>query len=180
MEGVWRSVIIALVIVILIGSVLLILKRDGEYEITITPGSVIRENRIGVFGAVKEPGYYTYKGNIRIGDAAEMAGGLDEQADAERANLAKWVEDGETIIIPTAGISQPTLTPVAEDRELVDLNSADAAELMKLPGIGKKRAEDIINLREKKGRFTSKEELLEISGISENLLNKIYDRLIVQ
>ncbi len=180
MEGIWRPVIIALVIVILIGSVVLILKRDTDYEITITPGSAIRENRIGVFGAVKEPGYYTYKGNIRIGDAAEMAGGLDDQADSERANLAKWVEDGETIIIPTVGTAQPTLTPVAEEKEMVDLNSADADELMKLPGIGKKRAEDIIKLRENKGRFTAKEELLEISGISENLLKKIYDRLIVQ
>ncbi len=180
MEDIWRSVIIILVIVILIGAAVLILERDTAFEVSITPGTDIRENKMGVFGAVKKPGYYTYKGNIRIGDAAEIAGGLDEQADVERANLAKWVEDGETIIIPTAGTSQPTLTPVAEDKEKIDLNSADISELMKLPGIGKKRAEDIINLREKKGRFTTKEELLEISGISENLLKKIYDRLIVQ
>ncbi len=180
MEGVWRFVVITLVIVIAAGLTVMLFERNTSDEITITPGTEIRENRIGIFGAVKEPGYYSYKGDIRIEDAVSRAGGLAENADTESANLAKWVDDGETIIIPTAGMPRPTLTPPAENNEKVDLNSADAAELMKLPGIGEKRAEDIIKLREQKGGFTAKEDILEISGISENLLLKIYDRLIIQ
>ncbi len=180
MKGGWRSVFITLVIVILIGFLLLILYRKPSIEITITPGVNDHEMRIGIFGAVSVPGYYTYKGDIRIEEAVELAGGMTEKADAGMANLAKWVEDGETIIIPTVGNLLPTLTPVGEGEEKVNLNTADASELMKLPGIGEKRAKEIINLREQKGRFTSKEEILEISGISEKLLEKIYDRLIIQ
>ncbi len=180
MNSIWKSVIITFVVVILIGFAVLIFESESPSGITITPSTGSRENRIGVFGAVKEPGYYTYKGDLRIEDAVEFAGGLAENADAERANMAKWIDDGETIIIPTAGPERPTMTPIAGEDEKIDLNTADAAELMKLPGIGEKRAEEIIRLREQKGGFGSKEDLLEISGISENLLEKIYDRLIIQ
>ena len=109
-----------------------------------------------------------------------MAGGLEENADAESAHLAKWIDDGETVIIPTLGVIRPTLTPLAEEKILIDLNSATRAELMSLPGIGEKRAGDILALREQKGAFTAKEDLLEISGISERLLESIYDLIIVR
>ena len=59
------------------------------------------------------------------------------------------------------------------------MNTADKNELMSLPGIGEKRAAEIMKLRENKGKITYKEELLEIQGISEKLLESIYDRLIV-
>lgn len=180
MEGAWRLVIVTLLAVILAGMIMLLFERAPEIEIVITPGLNGHENRIGIFGAVREPGYYSYKGNIRIEEAVSLAGGLDDNADPGKSNLARWIEDGETIIIPTFGGEEPTLTPAAEDHEKVDLNSADAAELMKLPGIGEKRAEDIIKLREQKGRFTAKEDILEIPGISKNLLEKIYDLVIVQ
>ena len=52
--------------------------------------------------------------------------------------------------------------------------------LMLLPGIGEKRAEEIIRLRAEKGKFTAAEELMEIQGISMNLLEKIYDLIIVE
>ena len=136
--------------------------------------------RFGIFGAVRVPGYYSADGPIRIGEAVDMAGGTAEDADTANAHLAKWIEDGETIIIPTAGSVQPTITPVGKESVIVDLNHAGLEELMKLPGIGEKRASDIIRLREQKGGFSSKEEILEISGISEKLLESIYDQLIVK
>ena len=180
MEGYRKLAVITLLLIIIAGFIILIMNPVKPTEIIITPGSDSREYRFGIFGAVREPGYYSAEGPIRIEDAVEIAGGTAENADIANAHLAKWIEEGETIVIPTAGLFQPTITPVGEDWVMVDLNHAGLEELMKLPGIGEKRANDIIRLRELKGGFSAKEEILEISGISERLLESIYDQLIVQ
>ena len=180
MDGFRKLAVITLLLIIIAGFIVLILNPVRPTEIIITPGSGIRDYRFGIFGAVRVPGYYSAEGPIRIEDAVEIAGGASDEADIANAHLAKWIEEGETIIIPTAGPLQPTLTPVGNDLVIVDLNHADLTELMKLPGIGEKRANDIIHLREQKGGFSAKEDILEISGISERLLESIYDQIIVQ
>ena len=179
MGWLWKTALAVILILILAGLVILIADPGKETEIIITPGIADRSNQFGIFGAVKDPGYYSSENPMRIGDAANLAGGLAENADPVNAHLAKWVEDGETVIIPTRGPSEPTITPVLQNEDKIELNSADLAELMKLPGIGEKRAGDIIRLREQKGRFESPEDLLEITGISEKLLDNIYDLLII-
>ena len=62
--------------------------------------------------------------------------------------------------------------PVLSEKS-IDINKAEAALLIKLPGIGEKTAEKIIELRNTKGKFTSIEQLLEIKGIGSKKLNKI-------
>ena len=180
MDRLWKITYVTLILAIIAGAVMLILNPRKTTEIKVKEGYTNTENRFGIFGAVHQPGYYSSSEMIRIDDAVRIAGGLTNDADVMNAHLSKWVDDGETIIIPTAGAVQPTLTPIIEGEEKVDLNSADMSELMKLPGIGEKRAGDIIRLREEKGGFSSREEILEISGISEKLLESIYDRLIVR
>jgi competence protein ComEA len=49
--------------------------------------------------------------------------------------------------------------------ERVDLNSATAAELMRLPGVGKKRAEAIVAARDKRP-FKKTDEVLRVKGVS--------------
>lgn len=180
MAGLQKIAIVVLIILIIAGLAVLILNPVRPVLIEITPGNGQMESRFGVFGAVKTPGYYSADGPRRIEEAVELAGGLSEDADVSGAQLAKWIEDGETVIIPTQGLGQPTLTPLSENALIVDLNSAAKEELMKLPGIGEKRAADIIALREKKGGFSEKEDILEIQGISEKLLESIYDLIIVR
>lgn len=53
----------------------------------------------------------------------------------------------------------------------IDLNTAPAAELCCLPGIGPKRAEAIIAYRTQNGGFASVDELCNISGISERTVD---------
>ena len=55
----------------------------------------------------------------------------------------------------------------------VDLNSATAGELEKMPHIGRKLAERIIAYREMHGPFTRPEQLLLIQGISEKSFREI-------
>ncbi len=180
MEGLQKIAVVTLVILIIAGAVVLVVSPERTTEIVITPGPKGNSNKFGIFGAVNEPGYYSSEKPLRIEEAVEIAGGLSENADEAHAHLAKWIEDGETVIIPTAGTDEPTLTPAADEFEKVDLNNASLKELMSLPGIGEKRAGDIIELREVKGGFSKKEDILEISGISEKLLESIYDLIIVR
>lgn len=66
-----------------------------------------------------------------------------------------------------------------EKRGMVDINTAGVEELMKLEGIGEKRAADIISYRETMGGFNSIEELMNVSGIKEAVFNRIKDKIYV-
>lgn len=70
-------------------------------------------------------------------------------------------------------------TPVVEHHpgkrpmQPIDLNVAEAWELQLLPGIGEKRAQKIIELREKKKRFASIDELTEVRGITDKIVDEL-------
>lgn len=63
--------------------------------------------------------------------------------------------------------------------EKVNINTADKAELMTLPGIGEVRAEAIMQYRSQCGGFSAVEEIQEISGIKNAVYSKIKDRITV-
>ena len=54
-----------------------------------------------------------------------------------------------------------------EARETVELNTATAAELRTLPGVGERTAERIIEYREEHGGFEKIEDLMNVRGIGE-------------
>jgi comEA protein len=64
--------------------------------------------------------------------------------------------------------------------ELVNINTATAAELDELPGIGAVLAERIVAYREEHGSFQSKEELMEVSGIGEGKYSELMDLITVE
>jgi len=55
----------------------------------------------------------------------------------------------------------------------INLNTAGIIELVKLPGIGEKTAEKIIQIRSERGKFKRLEELMDVIGIGEVKFNKI-------
>jgi len=59
------------------------------------------------------------------------------------------------------------------DHEKININTAGADELVKLPGIGPAYAQRIVEWREENGRFTTVEQLLQIRGIGERRLEQI-------
>ena len=67
----------------------------------------------------------------------------------------------------------------ATETELVNINTADQAELESLPGIGSVRASAILEYRSENGPFQSIEELLKVDGIGEKTLNKLRDLITV-
>lgn len=60
---------------------------------------------------------------------------------------------------------------------IININKADAYELESLDGIGEKKAQSIIEYRNEHGPFKSKNELLNVKGIGESILNNIEDKI---
>lgn len=54
--------------------------------------------------------------------------------------------------------------------EKININTADSYDLQRLPGVGEKRAQDIILYREEHGPFQTVEELTNVSGIGPGIL----------
>ncbi len=148
-------------------------KKDGIILTTALPPS---DFQFSIYGAVNDPGTYSSPEEVRLGTAVAIAGGYTENADIPLARLSNRVRDGESIFIPTMGTAP---TEVPETRKRLDLNTASREELITLPGIGEKKAGDILALREKLGGFRRVEDLLQIQGIGETILEKFYDLVTV-
>jgi len=135
---------------------------------------------VHVAGAVVDPGVHELPAGSRVDDAIAAAGGLTLEADGSRINLAAPVTDGERIYVPKVGEDAP---PVAVGSTgggsggsaggVVNLNHADAAALDALPGIGPATATAIIEHRDRIGRFTSVDQLLDVRGIGEAKLEQL-------
>ncbi len=132
---------------------------------------------VHICGAVKNPGVYELATGSRIYDAIVLAGGLREDANDSYQNQAAVVTDGMQIYIPTKSEAQPA--PDNRKSNLVNINTADLTQLMTLSGIGESRAKSIIAYREKHGSFSSKEEIMKVSGIKEGAYEKIKDAICV-
>ena len=138
---------------------------------------------VHVDGAVAEPGVYDLPVGARAGDAVEAAGGLLDGADLTGVNLAAHVADGEKVHIPAEG-EEPAAsaivsgtTAAAIQDGVVNINTADAAELATLPGVGEATAQAIIEDRERLGPFATPEDIMRVSGIGEKKYERMRDRI---
>lgn len=87
--------------------------------------------------------------------------------------------DSATAVAPKEAV--PLINQVQAPAGLLNLNTADAVTLQKkLNGIGKTKAEAIVAYREANGPFTSVDELLEIKGIGNALLDRNRAKLSVE
>ena len=134
---------------------------------------------VHILGQVVRPGLYELPDGARAVDAVAAAGGFTEQADAAGLNLARFVSDGEQIVVPAIGETPPGAAPGIAGDGRVNLNTADAAALDTLPGVGPATAAKIIAWREQNGRFESVEDLLDVGGIGEAKFEALRDLVTV-
>ncbi|MBQ4417944.1 MAG: helix-hairpin-helix domain-containing protein [Butyrivibrio sp.] len=161
---------------------------------TKTPEPIV----VHVCGAVEQEGVYRLEAGARVVDAVTMAGGFSPDADRSYVNQAAFLTDGMRLKIPTgeetaSGAEQAAGNPMSDELQpeavtilqtegaphQVNINTATAAELCTLNGVGEARAADIIRYRETHGAFTRIEDLMKVTGIKEKLFEKIRDAITV-
>lgn len=140
---------------------------------------------VDVAGAVRRPGVYELSAGERVIDAIELAGGPAPKGDTSALNLAAPLVDGSQILVPVAGgggASGGGTAPVAGGTApggLVNINTADAATLETLNGIGEVLAAAIIAYRDEHGPFPSIDALEDVSGIGPATLEELRSQVTV-
>jgi competence protein ComEA len=128
---------------------------------------------VHVAGAVRHPGVYRLHDGDRVKDAVERAGGARTGADVNAINLAAKVADGQQVVVPRRGAAAPAVGDAgagegavgAATQPPVSLNSATAAQLDTLDGVGPATAQKILDYRREHGGFRSIDDLGEVPGI---------------
>lgn len=133
---------------------------------------------VHVVGQVGHPGLVSLPLGARVADAVAAAGGSLRGADLAAVNLARLVADGEQIRVPApgevvTGLGGADSPGSTAPTGVVDLNSATLADLDSLPGIGPVLAQRVLDWRSEHGRFSTVDELGEVSGIGEKLLSQL-------
>lgn len=129
---------------------------------------------IDLKGAIKLPNIYTVKEGTILYELINLAGGLDVNADVSNINLAAVLTENQMITIPYKKVNNNSQTS-----DLVNINTATVEELCSLPGIGTSKANSIINYRMNNGFFITINDIKKVSGIGEELFNKIKEYICV-
>lgn len=158
---------------------------DRSVPLTVLPTGTTPPLVIYITGAVKNPGVFNVQPGSRIQDVIETSGGYLESADLQRINLAAPVSDGQRIDIPFSGEDSDRVSAKSTDQNTagiqnISLNMASQKELESLPGIGVDKATKILTEREKRGRFQKVDDLLEIDGFSQKLVDQIRPYLYIE
>ena len=142
---------------------------------------------VDIKGEVLRPGVYEFSCESRMQDVIKKAGGFTEEADETKINLAQKITDQMQIIVPnvhskqedglTEGNSEKGSsinTSVSNSKQgTININTATLEELQTIKGIGKKKAEAILQYRKEHGAFRTKEDLLQVKGIGKKALEAI-------
>lgn len=142
---------------------------------------------VHIDGEVKNPGVYKIKIGDRVNDAIQAAGGLTENAEKGKINLATKLKDEMKIHIYKIGETNKDSSNESSDdnnksdgnnSKLININTASKEELCKLTGIGENKAKLIIEYREK-NKFTKIEDITKVSGIGKKTFEKIKNDITV-
>lgn len=134
---------------------------------------------VDVGGKVREPGIHRLPAGSRVADALRAAGGARPGTDLDGLNRARFLVDGEQVIVggPVAapmpgaggaGVGGPAGSVAgAAPAAPVSLNTATVDQLDTLPGVGPVLAQHIVDYRTQHGGFRSVDELREVNGIGD-------------
>ena len=135
---------------------------------------------VDVKGAVKHPGVFETIKDKRVKDLIEEAGGLLDDADTSTLNLSQKVKDQMVIYVLKHGEKPKQISDggsSSSNTDVININTANKEQLMKISGVGKTKAEAIISYREKNGDFKKKEDITKVHGIGKATFEKIKDKI---
>lgn len=147
---------------------------------------------IHIAGQVANPGIVELKDGARIVEAIEAAGGVTSDANLEKINLAYVLEDGMKVYIPsiadddennyvTTGSSGVSSNSSNATQTLkININTASVDDFSKIPGIGSSIASRIVEYRKENGKFSTVEDIKNVSGIGDAKFNNIKNYIYVK
>lgn len=158
-------------------------------------------------GSVKKPGVYEFTQGDKIIDAINKAGGLTKNATTNNLNLSKKLTNEmviyvfskneltttkayeqisnaseckcETIEINNCVDKNTTNESTNNETSKININTDNKEKLMTISGIGSSKADAIIEYRTKNGNFKTTEDIMNVSGISKTIYDKIKDIITV-
>ena len=158
-------------------------------------------------GSVKKPGVYEFNQGDRIIDAINKAGGLTKNATTNNLNLSKKLTNEmviyvfnkneltttkafeqvnnvaeckcETIEVNNCVDKNTTNESTNNEKTKININTDSKEKLMTISGIGSSKADAIIEYRTKNGNFKTTEDIINVSGISKTIYDKIKDNITV-
>jgi len=185
-----------LFLVVLVGTIFF-LRRPEPTALALStptprPTPTLASITVEVRGAINKPGVYALAAGSRVQDVLTLAGEMTNAADARALNLARKLNDGEQVYVPTLGETPPTTAPaltpalrslptvIKQPIGKINLNTATLAELDTLPGIGPAIAQRIIEYRQQNGAFTKLEDIKKVRGIGDAMFEQIKELITVQ
>lgn len=167
-------------------------QKETEYVSLMTEEAILINSDIiiDVAGAVMKPSIVKLPVGSRVYEAIDLAGGLTNDADTRYTNLAGVLADGEKLYIPTRkeleipdantnNSSSKNNTIYSNQKNLININSADSNTLQQLTGVGPSTAEKIINYRMENGKFNKIEDIKNVSGIGDKTFEKFKNKITV-
>ena len=169
--------------------------QDEEIEVSKDENkknSIKNKIYIYVSGEVNNPGVVILDEGSRIIDAIDSAGGITQNANITKINLAYVLEDGTKVNVPSnkdlkndSSFDYITRSPgegqksSSKINSKVNINTATQTELETLPGIGPSLALKIINYRKENGKFSNIEEIKNVSGIGDSKYEKLKNYILI-
>ena len=196
MKNFKKSGILGIIIIITVALIIFKFKSNDKYE-EIEPEAPYLINEVEeqieekkyiilhITGEVVNPGIVKIEEGARVKDAIDAAGGLTQNSDTNKINLAYVVSDGQKIYIPsiydetdneliTKDIGENLLDEeLTNERSIININTATQTELEELKGIGPSTALKIIKYRKENGNFKTIEEIKNVPGIGESKFKAI-------
>lgn len=208
-----KIIVTVIAIAVLIGIISFIYNKNQTKDDTILENDILITNTstnnnlvenefakdlvvVHITGSVKNPGIVKLSEGSRIEDAIQAAGGLTENADISKVNLAYVLDDGIKIKIPSItddDIGDEEIineesgeniiendTTSSKNNKSININKATETELETLPGIGASLASRIVEYRKQNGNFSSIEDIKNVSGIGDSKYLNIKDFITVK
>ena len=195
--------VLAVIVIILVGRVMMASSTKEKVMVTNAVNTTRVEETttmipqncyVDIKGEVLRPGVYEFSCESRIQEVIKKAGGFTEEADETKINLAQKITDQMQMIVPNVNSKQEggvtegnsekenssNTTPSNSKQGTVNINTATLEELQTIKGIGKKKAEAILQYRKEHGPFRTKEDLLQVKGIGKKALEAIESQVTFQ
>jgi competence protein ComEA len=179
-----RLLLLGATVFLAVAVIVIVVRSDRSHDLVLKIEPISASDEITVYagGAVATPGLYMLPAHARVATLLQQAGILDS-ADQSTLQMAAELHDGQQVIVPVRvahATQQATSSPGTETSDLasptaavtgpIDVNTATLDQLEALPGVGPAIAQRIIDYRTEHGPFSSLDDLANVSGISERMV----------